>query len=298
MIDKTTTEDRMGLTGRALLAVAGWAVVAVSPALSQEADDFKAWPGKKGPLKAGFDFVLKDYPSLTGWEVVSDEKDLVEDEGVSEHFSRRMVLGHLKGAKDLLVEIRVVLTSTDEAQKILFQTDLGQFGGASGVKRVKEVNIGDVAVMGPIPPKNPNKSGHIHFVRNNIVVRLTELPDGKAEVIDLARDIDHKIKSQEGFTRAQLATRLPVISTFAPRDSTVHPLSSTPLSLSATDPFSRPVEFRFRSSVGVIKADASATPPTATFYSHEKTGTSTLTAWCVNSALLFGKAQATVDIVK
>jgi hypothetical protein len=264
------------------------------------------WPGKHGPLKAGFVFDPKDYAELNGFVPTVDDRVFQVATGLlSAHIRRTVILLKNQGQPSevgVQVEIRVLPTSTDDAHQALldyfsaFQIDplhiALKFASTLGLQ------LGDVSFV-PVGStlSNIGQLGNIEFVRNNVVVILTRVSGAPGTAPDLsaiAREMDQRIKNQQDYTAKQLPALFPVISSFVPQVATIHPMSSTPVSLTATDPRGQKLEFQLDASFGSL--EGTGAPPALTYFSNERTGTAALTCICIDEGLLFVVATANVTV--
>jgi len=133
-----------------------------------------------------------------------------------------------------------------------------------------------------------------HRIKTLITAALWE--GTHVDLSDLARDIDERIKSQVSLTPAQLGVLLPRISAFTPQSGSIRTNSSIPVHLAASDPLGLRRGFQFEASIGVIKRDETASLPMTLFFSNHERGTAQLKVFCINQALLFQEASATVVV--
>jgi hypothetical protein len=265
--------------------------------------DLQKWPGKKGPLKAGFVFDPKDYPDLKDFTSTQDEWNLeAKNALLPAHIRRTLVLTKNGGPEtriELHAEIRVLATSTNDAHLALAIHFLSySTGGLEDTLKLGSsisLGIGDVCVI----PKGfdlalMSRARGIAFARNNVVVILrttSEPPASGFDLSALARVVDAKIIGQADRTAAQLAALAPAIAVFQPQTPTLRTFSTTAVTLTATEP--RGLRLQFELSAGFGRLEPGAPPM---FFSTAQTGTSNLKCIAFSQALLFAVAESSVTV--
>jgi len=254
---------------------------------------FKRWPGKNGPLKPGLALRLRDTPELGGFDVRSDERRIREIPFLSVERS----LWLTRGADTVLIEIEVVVTSTDEAQEALFRkATTTSMADVDHIYRWgKEIGV-DVGDMNLVPrgmrEEDLGALRVLDFVRNNVRVQIR----GSIPVLDLARRIDFKIRAQPDVSPEGLLARAPVIVTFTPSACSVPILSSVPIHLVAHDPAGQSLEYEFESSTGKVERRGGHSDDPTTFFTNHESGTASLKVTCFSESLLFQTATTQIEV--
>src|SRR6185295_15947874 len=254
---------------------------------------FDTWPGKAGALKPGLNFVPSSVGALAGFTVSSDKhKDLKA--GDSKSLMRQVDLK--KDAEGVRIQIQVSQQDTDDAQSALLGTVSARQAGVEGLKRGDQngIAVGDLNFV-------TGRAGApvfmIDFVRNNIRVQVAKSSEETTvDVVAVATAIDGQILAQPSFTKKTLKTQLPTITTLAPVSASVVPGGTTPMTLTATDPQGRPLQYVASAKKGTLQGDLTVSPPVLTFKAGDDVGTATINVLVYNSNLLFDVANTSITI--
>jgi len=193
-------------------------VFAADPQEEREADvraglNYSGWPNKNGFLKKGLKFVPGNYPSLSGYEIVSDSPK-VFDQPPTLYRQIRLT----KGQSVIILSIAVAQARTGDSHDWIVNdlaltnvpVDNEHFSSASTLG----LDIGDFSFIhtGSTLSNLP----YIGFCRNNVC--LTIRADGESEIYTLAKALDSQILALPDLTPAQFDALRPVISEFRPVD--------------------------------------------------------------------------------
>lgn len=270
-----------------------------SPMTPQQVDNaktalgFATWPGKQGPLKPGLSLDPLTVPALAGFVITKDERKL-EKAGGAQTMLRSLVL--TKGTDKVWLEIQVGSIETDDAQEAMITRLSNTDAGAAEAYRRGDsqgILVGDLNFIDGTAAAD---STVLHFVRNNIRILVKKLVGSPVDLVAAGTTIDTLIKAEANYTKASIKAQLPKIPTFAPVSATIAVLTSTPVTLVATDPAGLPLEIQLKATMGQITKDTSVNPPTILFQADNDPGKVTLTVTVLDARLLFATHTATVTI--
>jgi hypothetical protein len=282
----------LGVVGMTSAALAGDPLQDKGIERAEKSLGFSGWPGKQGALKPGVPFDPATLAPLSGFTVDKDARRLHPRD--SRTVLRNLVLR--RGREEVRVDLHVGMASTDELQEAMMRELMLTNAPLDWIYVRGDQNGIVVGDLNFVNRQYATNLRFIHFVRNNIRVHLSRSEESTADLRALAQLIDTKIKGEKDFTPDALGALVPKITTFAPQASTISTFSSTPVTLTASDPGGLKLEIQLKSDGGPLTRDEHVTPPAVLFRSYSWKGKATLTATVINENLLFASASASVAI--